>query len=97
RSKRDWSSDVCSSDLLTSEKAIAKNMWAELMEAAHSEEEEMNFSAPGGVVKKIVDPETGMLATSDCEISRATYFEKGTEPTQYRSEERRVGKEERRW
>lgn len=68
---------------LTSEKAIAKNMWAELMEAAHSEEEEMNFSAPGGVVKKIVDPETGMLATSDCEISRATYFEKGTEPTQY--------------
>lgn len=68
---------------IVSEKTIAKNVWAELMEAAHHPDENVDYDVPNGVVKKIIDPETGMLATNDCEISRAAYFEKGTEPTQY--------------
>ena len=66
-----------------SEKAIAKNVWADVMESAHESKESVTFTAPDGVVEKIIDPETGLLATKDCPLSRATYFEKGTEPTHY--------------
>ncbi len=65
------------------EKVIAKTLWADLMEAAHNNVDEVNFTVPEGVVKKIIDPETGMLATNDCEIKRTTFFEKGTEPTEH--------------
>lgn len=68
---------------LINEKAIAKTIWAEMMEAAHKDKEEVSFTVPEGVIKKIIDPETGMLATNDCTIKRATFFEKGTEPTEY--------------
>lgn len=66
------------------EKAIAKNVWADAIEAAHDPNDDtIKFHVPKGVVKKIIDPETGLLATTDCDISVAMYFEKGTEPTQY--------------
>lgn len=66
-----------------SEKAIAKNVWADVMEAAHQSEEKVTFPIPDGVVEAVIDVETGMLATEDCEITRTTYFEKGTEPTHH--------------
>lgn len=66
------------------EKAIAKNVWADAIEAAHDPNDDtIKFHVPKGVVKKTIDPETGLLATTDCDISVAMYFEKGTEPTQY--------------
>lgn len=68
---------------IASEKSIAKNVWAESMEAAHSMDKDYDFTIPDGIVEKVIDPETGMLATNDCETRRTSYFEKGTEPTQY--------------
>ncbi len=68
---------------LASEKSVAKNIWAEAMEAAHSLDKDYNFNVPEGIVERVIDPETGMLATNDCETRRTFYFEKGTEPTQY--------------
>lgn len=66
-----------------SDKAIAKNVWADVMESAHTSEEKVTFSVPEGIVEVVVDVETGMLATDDCKVARKTYFEKGTEPTHY--------------
>src|SRR5699024_1940483 len=66
------------------EKALAKQAWAEMMQAAHREErEKMTFTIPEKIVSKIIDVETGLLATEDCEVTRTTYFEVGTEPTTY--------------
>lgn len=66
-----------------SEKTIAKNVWAAAMESAHESKENVHFPIPDGIVEKVIDPETGLLATNDCPVSRTTYFEKGTEPLQY--------------
>lgn len=66
-----------------SEKAVAKNVWADVMEAAHRSKEKVRFSVPDGIVEAMIDVETGMLATADCKVTRKTYFEKGTEPTHY--------------
>lgn len=65
------------------EKSIAKNVWADAIESAHNQEKDMDFQVPDGIVKRIIDPETGMLATTDCDINHAAYFEKGTEPTRH--------------
>lgn len=67
----------------TAEKAIAKHIWADAMERFHQDETNVSFSIPNGVVKKIVDVETGLLATSSCEVTKAMYFEEGTEPVEY--------------
>lgn len=66
------------------EKALAKQAWAEMMLGAHEHEvEKLTFTIPDGIVSKIIDVETGLLATEDCEVTRTTYFELGTEPTTY--------------
>lgn len=67
------------------EKALAKKIWAMTMENAHRDynKQDLTFEMPDGIVKRVVDVETGLLATVDCPVSRTTYFEKGTEPTQY--------------
>lgn len=69
------------------EKLIAKKVWAETMERAHETVEEVSFQKPDGLVKKVIDPKTGLLATDQCEVRRTAYFEKGTEPTTYCSNE----------
>lgn len=66
-----------------SDKNIAKQVWAQAIEMGHKEEEDALFEVPESIEKAIIDPETGMLATSDCPVRRATYFEKGTAPTSY--------------
>jgi len=63
------------------EKTVAKTIWAEAMEKFHEDETDVTFPVPNGIVKKIVDVETGLLATSDCAVTKAMYFEAGTEPT----------------
>ena len=66
----------------TNEKIIAKNIWAATIEKASNKEKETEFPVPDGIVKKLVDPETGQLAGDHCPVARTTYFEKGTEPTE---------------
>lgn len=66
------------------EKTIAKQTWARLMQFAHQEyEEKLTFSIPEGIVSRVIDVETGLLATEDCAVTRKTYFLEGTEPTTY--------------
>lgn len=64
------------------EKKYAKEIWAHFMENAHKGNEE-NVTVPQGVIAVPFDHETGKIATKHCPSSRITYFEKGTEPTQY--------------
>ena len=64
-----------------SDKTIAKNVWADVMESAHESNEGVTFTVPDGVVETIIDPETGMLATNDCPLSRTTYFERNRTDT----------------
>lgn len=66
------------------EKILAKQLWADLMNKAHEDEEEkLSFIPPNGIVSKVIDVETGLLATEYCRTSRTTYFEAGTEPSAY--------------
>ncbi len=65
------------------EKRVAKEVWAKTIEQAHDNKEDIPFKAPQGITKVIIDPETGLLATSDCPVRRAAYFEVGTEPTEH--------------
>lgn len=65
------------------DKQLAKQLWAEVMEKGHKNKEEELFEVPDGVEKVIIDPETGLLATNDCPIRRAVYFEEGTAPTEH--------------
>lgn len=67
----------------SAEKNIAKQVWAKAMELGHEDKEEYPFEVPQGIEKVIIDPRTGLLATSDCPIRRAAYFESGTAPTEY--------------
>ena len=69
-----------------SEKSLAKQIWAQAIESAHEDKEDASFEVPPGIEKAIIDPQTGLLATSDCPIRRATYFETGTAPTEYCTE-----------
>ena len=64
------------------EKKAAKEVWAETIEAAHKDKTVSSFKVPEGIVKKLIDPESGQLASKDCPIARTTYFEEGTEPTE---------------
>lgn len=78
-----------------SEKALAKQAWAEIMQLAHEQErEKLTFTIPEGIVSKVIDVETGLLATEDCEITRTTYFEAGTEPTIYCSHDDNLERDE---
>lgn len=69
------------------EKALAKNIWAEIMKQAHEHERKrLTFTPPNGIIGKIIDVETGLLATEHCPTKRTTYFERGTEPTTFCSD-----------
>lgn len=80
------------------EKPIAKNVWADTIEAAHKGKEDTEFKVPDGIVKKLIDPESGKLASDECPVARTTYFEAGTEPTEkctIHSDEEKGNKEEK--
>mgnify|MGYP001236393723 CR=1 FL=1 len=66
------------------EKILAKQIWADVMNYAHQEDQEkLSFIPPSGIVSKVIDVETGLLATEYCDTTRTTFFEIGTEPTAY--------------
>jgi penicillin-binding protein 2D len=72
---------------LPAEKSYAKNIWANFMEEALDGKPVKAFKVPKeGVVGVYVDPANGKLATKDCPVRRLTYFESGTEPTDYCTE-----------
>lgn len=67
----------------SADKQLAKQLWVEAIERAHTNKKDVPFQVPSGVEKAIIDAETGFLATKDCPIRRAAYFEAGTTPTEY--------------
>lgn len=64
------------------DKTAAKRIWTNTIEAAHEGTDAGDFPVPEGIEKKLIDPETGLLATKNCPIARLTYFEVGTAPTE---------------
>ncbi|MFS0821293.1 transglycosylase domain-containing protein [Bacillus sp. 1P02SD] len=71
----------------------AKNIWAGFMEEAHQDIAPKPFKPTEGVVGVYVNPDTGLLPTKDCPVSRLTYYKKGTEPTEYCSKSGDVKKD----
>lgn len=65
------------------ESTYAKEIWADVMEAAHRGMPQENFPMPDGVVGVPIDVETGLRATPFCGENRMMYFLKGTEPIDY--------------
>jgi len=72
---------------VVAESSYSKEVWAAFMEAAHDGKNSGDFSMPAGVVGIPIDPVTGKRATPACEKSRMMYFEKGTEPEGYCTED----------
>lgn len=68
---------------IATEKAYAKNIWAQFMEQAHINKPLEEFSIPEGVIGLPIDPETGLISTPYCPNNRMMYFIKGTEPLSY--------------
>ncbi|MCC3356281.1 transglycosylase domain-containing protein [Bacillus sp. REN16] len=68
---------------LVADKQYAKNIWAGFMEEAHQDSAPKPFKPTEGVVGVYVNPDTGLLPTKDCPVSRLTYYKAGTEPTEY--------------
>lgn len=66
--------------LKAKDKVAAKQIWTKTIEAAHKNTDAGDFPVPEGIEKKLIDPETGLLATKDCPVARLTYFEAGTAP-----------------
>lgn len=68
---------------LTVEKSYAKNIWLDFMEKALDDEPAKKFKRAKGTVGVYVDPANGKLASDTCPVKRLTYFQTGTEPTEY--------------
>lgn len=68
---------------LPAEKSYAKNIWLDFMEKALDNEPVKKFKAVKGTVAVYVDPANGKLAADGCPVKRLTYFQAGTEPTEY--------------
>ena len=64
------------------ETTYAKQIWANLMEGIHANQQIAPFIPPPGVIGIPIDPETGLRATPGCPSSRIMYFEAGQEPTE---------------
>ncbi len=58
----------------------SKLIFAHVMEDALKGKPKNEFHPPAGVVKVLVDPDSGELATDACPKARWTYYLKGTEP-----------------
>lgn len=68
---------------LTVEKSYAKNIWLDFMEKALDDEPAKKFKAAKGTSAVYVDPASGKLAADGCPVKRLTFFQAGTEPTEY--------------
>src|SRR5699024_11742985 len=91
RSKRDWSSDVCSSDLAPTPSAAA-----ELAVYEYREVKETMLNCAQRMRRAVLiraDAQRARLKQMELRLKFAHPRQKLNEKRQYRSEERRVGKE----
>ena len=56
--------------------------WVGIMRRIEPPGGDGDFAAPEGVVTRLIDPETGLLATDDCPTTLSEVFLAGTEPTE---------------
>ncbi len=78
-----WTGYDDNKELTLGDQTVSKQIWTSYMEDAHKKETIETFNPTGDVVGVYVDPDTGKLATPYCVSPRLTYFESGTEPTEY--------------
>ncbi len=57
-------------------------IWVRFMKKATENLPADDFSAPQGVVTRMIDPTSGKLATEDCPVSFTELFIEGTEPVE---------------
>src|SRR5699024_11624188 len=88
RSKRDWSSDVCSSDLRATFSARSPPLTARRHTAARTFTSSFSSTAKASTL-----PITSILPTKKSKEHRAKYTKEDPPFAALRSEERRVGKE----
>lgn len=62
-------------------------IWASFMKKALAGVPPKEFSKPGQMVERVIDPTTGKLATWDCVYREGEIFIKGTEPMEFCTEE----------
>jgi membrane carboxypeptidase/penicillin-binding protein len=60
--------------------AVAAPIWERFMRQALAKEPAVDFPRPETVVARIIDPQTGHLATTACPRQRAEIYISGTEP-----------------
>jgi len=58
-------------------------IWLDFMKSAHAGQEPIDFSAPGGLLYRTIDPRTGLLSTERCRSSFREAFLPGTEPRRF--------------
>lgn len=68
---------------LPMERQYSKQIWIDFMEGALKGKDETPFKPTKGVVGVAIDPDSGLLATENCDVKRVAYFVKGTEPKDY--------------
>jgi penicillin-binding protein 1A len=61
-------------------------IWIDFMKKAHIGRASEDFTSPGGIVFKQIDPRTGLLSTESCKQSVRQAYLPGTEPRQYCNE-----------
>ncbi len=67
-------------------------IWIDFMNQTLAGRPYCDFPLPEGVVKVLIDSESGLLASEDCPNAVSVVFRKGTEPVQYcRQRERGFG------
>jgi penicillin-binding protein 1A len=63
----------------------AAPVWVDFMKEVTDGTEPQDFPVPDGIVKRLIDPATGLLANRWTENTVLEYFREGTEPTKYSS------------
>ena len=61
----------------------APPIWLDFMKQAHAGLEPVDFSPPGGIIVRSIDPRTGLLSSERCGASLSEAFLPGTEPRRY--------------
>lgn len=65
------------------EQRYAKEIWAQIMEQALSDQPKAEFEKPEQIITFDIDPKTGKIVKDGCAESVTMNFVKGTEPTEY--------------
>ena len=61
---------------------LAAPAWAEFYKAGWREPRGVDFALPGGMIARVVDPQTGQLATQWCPVRTQQWFKLGSEPVE---------------